>query len=143
MAISDLYASGQHKQEIGHFASIVKIAKTDNIISEGEKILLDRAAKKLHISAVEYEKILENPEKFPVNPPVSYEERIERLHRLTRMVFANDHVEKEQVHLLRKIAVALHFSTDNIDKICSKAIQLVARNSDLETFSTSIKEINH
>ncbi len=143
MAISDLFSSGQHKQEIGHFASIVKIAKTDSIISEGEKILLDRAAKKLHISATEYEKILENPDKFPVNPPVSYEERIERLHRLTQMIFANNHVEKEQVHLLRKIAVALHFSTDNIDQICSKAIQLIARNSDLETFSTSIKEINH
>ncbi len=142
MAISDLFSSGQHKQEIGHFASIVKIAKTDSIISEGEKILLDRAAKKLHISATEYEKILENPDKFPVNPPVSYEERIERLHRLTQMIFANNHVEKEQVHLLRKIAVALHFSTSNIDKICSKAIQLVARNSDLETFSATIKEIN-
>ena len=53
MSISDLYSSGKHKQEIGHFASIVKIAKTDGIISEGEQLLLDRAAKKLNINEEE------------------------------------------------------------------------------------------
>ena len=50
MSISDLYSSGKHKQEIGHFASVVKIAQTDNIITEGEQKLLDRTARRLHIS---------------------------------------------------------------------------------------------
>ena len=142
MAISDLYSSGKHKQEIGHFASIVKIAKTDNIISEGEQNLLDRAAKKLHISTEEYNTILNNPEKFPVNPPISYEERIERLHRLTRMIFADDNIENEQINLLQKIAIALHFSTENYEKVCNKAIELVAKSSNLDYFITEIKKIN-
>jgi hypothetical protein len=33
MAISDLYSSGQHKQELGHFANIVKVAKVDGKIT--------------------------------------------------------------------------------------------------------------
>jgi tellurite resistance protein len=41
MAISDLYTSGRHKQEIGHFANIVKIAKADGEMSEAEKELLN------------------------------------------------------------------------------------------------------
>lgn len=45
MAISDLYSSGQHKQEIGHFANIVKIARADGKITDGEKELLIRAGK--------------------------------------------------------------------------------------------------
>mgnify|MGYP000218144305 CR=1 FL=1 len=47
MAISDLYSSGKHKQEIGHFASVVKIAKSDGIIEENEQKLLDKTAKKV------------------------------------------------------------------------------------------------
>ena len=79
MSISDLYSSGKHKQEIGHFASVVKIAITDDVITEGEQKLLNRAARKLNISETEYEKILKNPDAFPVNPPAGYDESIERL----------------------------------------------------------------
>lgn len=142
MSISDLYSSGKHKQEIGHFASIVKIAKTDNVITEGEQKLLDLAAKKLHISEHEYQEILKSPEKFPVNAPVSYDERIERLYRLTKMIFADDNVDKDQVSLMRKIAVALQFPLDNVEKVCDEAIHLVMNDNDLEDFTSAIKKVN-
>lgn len=142
MSISDLYSSGKHKQEIGHFASIVKIAKTDGIISEGEQLLLDRAAKKLNINEEEYSVILKSPEKFPVNPPVSYDERIERLYLLTKMIFADEDVAKEEVSILRKIAVALHFSADNAEKVCDEAIHLVLNDNDLDDFTAAIKNVN-
>ncbi|MCF2874819.1 MULTISPECIES: TerB family tellurite resistance protein [unclassified Tenacibaculum] len=142
MAISDLYSSGKHKQEKGHFASVVKIAKTDGIISEGEQKLLDRAAKKLHINKSEYDEILKSPEKFPVNPPVSYDERIERLYRLTKMIFADEHVDKDQVILMQKIAIALHFPTDNVEKVCDEALHLVLNDNDLDDFTNAIKKVN-
>lgn len=142
MSISDLYSSGKHKQEIGHFASVVKIAQTDGIISEGEQKLLDRAAKKLHINQSEYTEILKSPEKFPVNPPVSYDERIERLYRLTKMIFADEHVDKDQVILLRKIAVALQIPNDNVEKVCDEALHLVMNNNDLDDFIAAIKKVN-
>ncbi|OSY89037.1 hypothetical protein WH52_05090 [Tenacibaculum holothuriorum] len=142
MSISDLYSSGKHKQEIGHFASIVKIAKTDNVITEGEQKLLDRAAKKLHISESEYENILKSPEKYPVNSPVSYDERIERLYRLTKMIFADGDVDKNEVSLMRKIAVALQFPLDNVEKVCDEAIHLVMNDNDLDDFTTAIKNVN-
>ncbi|WP_299156251.1 TerB family tellurite resistance protein [uncultured Tenacibaculum sp.] len=142
MAISDLYSSGKHKQEKGHFASIVKIAKANGIISNGEQKLLDRAAKKLHINQVEYAEILKSPEKFPVNPPISYDERIERLYRLTKMVFADDHVHKDQVILMQKIAIALHFPIDNVEKVCDEALHLVLNNNDLDNFTNAIKKVN-
>ncbi|WCC44879.1 TerB family tellurite resistance protein [Tenacibaculum finnmarkense] len=69
MSISDLYSTGKHKQEIGHFASIVKIAKTDGTISEKEQQLLERVAKRLNIDQTEYTAVLKSPEKYPVNPP--------------------------------------------------------------------------
>ena len=142
MAISDLYSSGKHKQEIGHFASVVKIAKSDGIIEENEQKLLDKTAKKLNINQVEYVEILKNPDKYPVNPPVNYDERIERLYRLTKMIFADEHIDKEQIILMQKTAVALHFSIDNVEKVCDEAIHLVMNNNDLDDFTTAIKRVN-
>ncbi len=142
MAISDLYSSGKHKQEIGHFASIVKLAKSNGIISEGEQKLLDSASKKLNINEIEYAEILKNPEKYPVNPPINYDERIERLYRLTKMIFADEHVDKDQVSLMQKIAVALQFPTDNVEKVCDEAIHLVMNDNDLDDFTSAIKKVN-
>ncbi|WP_233899978.1 tellurite resistance TerB family protein [Tenacibaculum piscium] len=142
MSISDLYSSGKHKQEIGHFASVVKMATTDGVITEKEQQFLERIAKKLNIDATEYTAILKNPEKFPVNPPVSYEERIERLFRLTRMLYADEHIDKKEVSLLQKVAVALHFPNDNVEKVCDEAIFLVMNNNDLEDFTLAIKKVN-
>lgn len=142
MPFSDLYSSGKHKQEIGHFANIVKIAKADGIISEEEEKLLQRASKRLHISEEEFQKVLENPEKFPVNPPTNYDERIERLYRLTKMIFADDKVGLSEVQLMRKIAVGLRFSIDNAEKVCDEAIHLVMNDNDLEDFTAAIKKVD-
>ncbi len=142
MPISDVYSSGKHKQEIGHFANIVKIAKTDNTITKEENELLKRTAKKLNISDNEYNKILENPENYPANPPINYDERIERLHVLTKMIFADGEVNREEVKVMRKIAVALHFPIKNIEKVCDEAIHLVLNENSLEEFIKAIKNVN-
>lgn len=142
MAISDLYSSGKHKQELGHFASIVKLAEDDGVITEGEQELLDRAARRLHINETEYKAILKNPEKYPINPPVSYDNRIERLYRLAKMVLADGKVDLHEMQVLRKIAVGLHFSEDNAEKVCDEAIHLIMNDNDLDDFTTAIKKVN-
>ncbi len=142
MSISDLYSSGKHKQEIGHFASIVKLAEDDGIITKDEQKLLDRTARKLNISEEEYTKILKNPEKFPINPPVNYNERIERLYRLAKMVLVDGKIDLHEVKLMRKIAIGLHFSEDNTEKVCDEAIHLVMNDNDLEDFIPAIKKVD-
>jgi len=142
MSISDLYSSGKHKGDLGHFASVVKIAKIDHVISEGEHKLLDRVARNINISDEEYAKILKDPTKYPMNPPVSYNERIERLYQLTKMILADNEVSKDEVSLMRKVAVGLHFSIDNAEKVCDEAIFLVMNDNDVEDFTKAIKKVN-
>lgn len=142
MSISDLYASGKHKQEVGHFANLVKVAIANNTISEGEQQFLNKAAKKLNISEEEYSDILKSPDKYPINPPIGYDESIERLYRLTKMVYADGHIHESQVHLLRKVATALSIPLDNVEKVCDEAIHLVMNNNDLEAFTGAIKKVN-
>lgn len=142
MAISDIYSSGEHKRNLGHFASIVKMAKVDDVISEGEQKLLDRAARRLNITDEEYKEILKNPEKHPINPPIGYDASIERLYRLAKMIYADDAPSKEEVELLKKIATGLTFKIEMIDAIVSEAVHLIMNDNDLEDFTKAIKAVN-
>ena len=71
MSISDLFDSGFRNRNKGHFSAIVRVALSDGTITTEEKKFLDKLAIKLEISQAEYEEILENPLKYPVNPPLN------------------------------------------------------------------------
>lgn len=142
MTLSEIYTSGIQKQNRGHFANIVKIAKADNKVTTEEQALLFKIAKNLNLSPTNYSKILENPYKFPINPPATSEDRITRLYGLATMVLVDGDVAKEEIKLMQKIAVGLGFSSRNIEKVCEKAIELILINTDLEPFIEAIKKIN-
>jgi len=142
MSISDLYSSGVHKNNVGHFACIVKMAMADKVITDGEQDLLESLAKRLNISKEEYKKIVKNPDKFPINPPVSYDTRIARLYNLTQMIYADEEVSKEEVSILFRVVVGLGFPQDNAEKVSDEALHLVMNNNNLEDFTKAIKRVN-
>ncbi len=142
MSFSDLFDSGFKKRNEDHFASIVRVAMDDGIITDEEKAFLDRLARNLDIGEGDYKLILKNYQSHPINPPTSYDRRLERLYDLVRMVYA-DHIKGEsQVLLLKKIAVGLGFSTSNAMYVVDKALNLVNDGVDLDTFTEEIKHMN-
>ena len=143
MSISDLYDSGFRNRNKGHFSAIVRVALSDGALSQEEKKFLDKLAVKLEISQAEYEEILENPLKYPVNPPLMHTRRLERLYDLARMVYADEHViaEKER-ELLTRFSLALGFTPDNISYIVDKALKLVDMHADLDTFTYEMQHMN-
>ncbi len=134
MSFSDLFDSEFKLRNKGHFASIVRVALTDGKFSPEEKAFLDKLALRLEISAVEYEEILENPLQYPINPPYLHEQRLERLYDLARIVHVDHHLGDQQEMLLRKIGVALGFNVDNVNYIIDKALKLVDKEVDYDTF---------
>ncbi len=142
MAISDYNLSGEQKRNIAHFASIVKLALADDVITEGEEKMLKRLAKRFHILEDKYTEIIEAPEKYPINASHSYNERIEHLYDLAKMIYADGEVSGEEAIVLRKICVGLGFPTDNVEKIADEAIHLVLNGNDLEEFTKAIKQVN-
>ncbi len=143
MSISDLFDSGFKTRNEDHFAAIVRVAMDDGIISEEEKLFLDRLARNLDISDLEYKKILKDYQSHPINPPTSYESRLERLYDLARMVYVDHIKEDKQVVLLKKIGIGLGFSPKNVMYVIDKALTLVNEGVDLDTFKDEIKHMNH
>ena len=142
MSISDLFDSGFKKRNEDHFAAIVRVAMDDGVITDEEKAFLDRLADNLGISESEYKTILKDYKSHPINPPVSYDQRLERLYDLARMVYV-DHIKGDHEEiLLRKIAVGLGFHAVNVKYIVDKALTLVNNGVDLDTFTDQIKNMN-
>ncbi len=142
MTIADYFATGKHQKNLGHFANLVEIAKVDDVITEGEEKLLKRTAKRLNITDEEYDKVLKNPEKYPINPPVGYDESIVRLYRLGQMIYADDTPTKDEVSVLKKAIIALSFPLENVDKIASETVHLIMNDNDIEEFTKAIKNVN-
>ena len=142
MSFSDLFDSEFKSRNKGHFSAIVRVAIADGVVIPEEKAFLDTLAGKLEISAAEYEEILENPLKYPINPPYSYAQRLERLYDLARMVHVDHHLGDKQDVLLRKFGLALGFTPGNVNYIIDKALSLLDQKVDLDTFTYEMQHMN-
>jgi hypothetical protein len=141
MSFSDLFDSEFKTRNKGHFSAIVRVALADGYSSVEEQTFLDKLAANLEISNSEYEEILENPTKYPINPPYSYNERLERLFDLGRMVYIDDELGEGQLQLLEKFGIALGFTPSNVEFIVRKALKLIEKKSDLDTFIYEMKNM--
>lgn len=142
MSISELYDSGFRKRNSDHFAAIVRVAMSDGVITDSEMEFINRLARNLDITEDEYKAILKDHGSHPINPPVSYDSRLERLYDLTRMVWADGVKEDAQVKLLHKFCVGLGFHAVNAKYVTLKALELVKNEVSLEEFQYGIKNMN-
>jgi uncharacterized tellurite resistance protein B-like protein len=142
MSISDLFDSEFKSRNKGHFSAIVRVASADGDLSKEEKEFLDKLAVRLEISAAEYEEILENPLKYPINPPYLNSQRLERLYDLSRMVYADHILGPKQKEILTKFALALGFTPGNVSYIVDKALSLMLMNVDSDTFVYEMTHMN-
>ncbi len=142
MGISDLYMSIGLKRNISHFANMVKVAKSDKIITPHELELLKKIAKAYNISDKKFKKIIKSPEKTPTLAYLDCEERIERFYDLLKMVSVDHKPQTKEISVLRRIAAGLAFPIQNVDKIVDTAIQIDIINCDMDTFKKKILKAN-
>ncbi len=112
MSILEAYESGKHESNVSHFAAIVKLANIDGSINNEEETVLKRLAFKLDVSEEEVKPIFKNPEKYPLIPPYSLDERIERLHDLCSIIYADHVIDEAERKLIFKYAIGLGFTTE-------------------------------
>ena len=141
MSFSDLFNSGFTTRNQDHFASIVRVALSDNAISQEEKAFLDRLAQNLDISKETYASILKDYKTHPINPPISLERRIERLYDLARMVNVDQIKDVHEVTMLSKIAIGLGFQTETVSEVVNTSLKLVSDKVDFETFQEEMKRV--
>ncbi|MGC6422317.1 MAG: TerB family tellurite resistance protein [Flavobacteriaceae bacterium] len=134
MSISDLYSSGFKTRNRDHFAAIVRVALSDNIITAEEEAFIKRLAIFLEIEEEEVATIISDPDKYPINPPANETRRLERLYDLTRMVYADQIADDSEKALLQRLVVGLGFDASEAEKVVEKALSLVQEGKDEDEF---------
>lgn len=134
MSFTDLFESGEHSRNVGHFASIVSMAAVDGDLNAEEEKLLIRFARKLDINESEYAEILKNPSKYPINPPNDADRRLERMHDLFEIIFADHEIDDNERFLLEKYAIGLGYTTELAQKLIKRSIQIYDGGLDLEDY---------
>lgn len=142
MSILDLFDSGFKNRNQDHFAAIVRVAMSDGIITDEERAFLHRLAARLDITELEYKEILKDYKSHNISPPSSYDQRLERLYDLARMVYADNVLGEKQTGMLERLGVGLGFSTGNISYVVDKALKLVNAGVDKDNFIDEIKNLN-
>lgn len=141
MSIKDLYSSGFRERNRDHFAAIVRVALSDGEITTDEKNFLDRLANNLDVEEPEYEKILENPFIYPVNPPLSHDRRLERLYDIARMVYVDEIAEEPEMRIMQRLAIGLGFRTSKVDEVIERAMVLISEGSTIDRFTDEMKHL--
>lgn len=142
MSILDMFDSGFKKRNQDHFAAIVRVAMSDDVITEDERTFLHRLAARLDITEAEYKTILKDYKSHEINPPTSYDLRLERLYDLARMVYADHVLGEKQQAMLERLGIGLGFSTGNVSYVVDKALKLVNAGVDRDNFIDEIKNMN-
>ncbi|MFV8225523.1 TerB family tellurite resistance protein [Christiangramia aquimixticola] len=142
MSFSDLFGSGEHLRNLSHFASIVNLAAVDGDINEQEEELLKRFARKLDINEEEYAKIIDNPLAFPLSGYNSIERRLERLHDLFKIIFADHEIDDEEMELIKKYAIGLGFSSQASEGIIKRSVQIFSGQLSFDDYRYLLEREN-
>lgn len=140
MAFNDLFDSGKHKKNLGHFASMVTLASADGAVNENELALLKRLARKLDVDNSEFEEILETPGRYPINPPNNKFERLERIYDLFKIIYADHQMEESEEKLIQKYALGLGFNSEEAQRIIKKSVKIFSGRIDYEDFESIINK---
>jgi len=137
--MSNVFSSNFKNRNRDHFASIVKVALSDDIITDDERKFINRLAILLEIETAEADEIILNPDSYQINPPASELKRLERLYDLSRIVVADDIADEAEIKLLIKLTIALGFPIEEANSIVEKSIKLVQSGADEDDFILSLK----
>ncbi len=112
---------------------MVSLAQASGMDKE-ELEVLERFKSKLDISDADYEAILKNPSNYPINPPNNSDERIQWLHDLFKIVFADHEMQEAEHKLLRRYATAIGYNDADAEYLVQRSIEIFSGHMNLEDY---------
>jgi len=143
MTIIDAFENAEFRNQISVLATLVKLSLSDNVLDEAEMKIIEKVARNYGLNDPDsLKEIIRNYEKYQLEPTYNYNERIEQLYRLMQVIYADDHLDKAELKILKNSIVALGFSPKKLDVIYETAVGKIADNADLDDFIEAIKKVN-
>jgi uncharacterized tellurite resistance protein B-like protein len=132
MSIAEIFESGERKQHKSHFTSLVLMAQSDGVFSDDEQKLIAKIGKGIGLSQAQMDELIKDAAKYPVNPPVSKEDRITRLVELVEVIYSDGVLEDNEVSMFQRFGTALGFSDDQMLDTASAVIKGLSEGKNTE-----------
>jgi uncharacterized tellurite resistance protein B-like protein len=136
--IAQLFETGEQVALKGHFQNLVMLARVDGVVDESERALLARIANRLSLSDEQVKSICDDNQSYPSVPPVSKEERYDRLIQLIQMVLVDGGIESSEAGLIHKYSIALGFVEAESAEIGDKIIAELKAGKSREDILSSL-----
>ena len=120
--IAQFFETGEQSALKGHFQNLVMLARVDGVIDERERKLLVRIANRLSLSDEQVKTICDDTVNYPSFPPVSKEDRYDRLIQLVEMILVDGEIDSLENELIFKYSIALGFVENEFSLINEKII---------------------
>ena len=143
MGIIDAFENAEFRNKISVLATLIKLSFADGVLDEAEMKIIEKLAKNSGLqNADDLKYIIKNYEKYSIEPTYNYDERIEQFYNLSRIIYADGHIDKAELKILKNSIVALGFPASKTDDLYEAAVGLIADDVDLDEFTREIKKIN-
>ncbi len=142
MSIFDAIANAEYRQHISLLATLIKLSYADGQLDEKEWQTIVKVAEKY---GLEDEKTLQylrkNYSKYALETPFTLDDRISQLYEMTKLAYADGHLNDKELRILKRSVIGLGFPPDKMELIFETAVSAIKNNADKETFAKLIKDI--
>lgn len=115
-----------------HFVRLYQMALIDDNFDVLELQMLYHLAEERGIPKEELDKLFLNPTDHTTNIPIDLNTRIEYLYDLTRIIWADGHIDNDEKNTLKKYCKKFEFLDENIDELSDYLIDCVQKGISKE-----------
>jgi len=121
-------------------ALLFKLAKTDNSVSNIEKLYLRDIANSIGVDTFSIDEILEDPESYPLKVPLDERERMTILYYLLFMMRVDGRIEKGEEKLVYEAGFRLGFNEKLLEDLIGVMKTYLNKEIPPEVMLTQIKK---
>ena len=114
--IAHRFETGEQSSQKGHFRNLIMLARIDGMVAEEEKALLERISRRIGLTDEQVKEVKDDSNSYPMIPPVSREERYERLIQLVQMTCVDGEIDPKEDVLIHRYGIALGFTQERLDE---------------------------
>lgn len=132
MTILDHLEHAGKKQNKRHFMNLIQVAMSDGIVDQTELKMLHRLGRKMDLTDIEIDELIDSTSNAAYNPPYELSKRFEQVYEIVKMVLADGVIDKNEMRLANSFATEAGFSENEIPKLLVLLISGIKEGKDEE-----------
>jgi len=112
--------------------NLIQVAMSDGIVDQTELKMLHRLGRKMDLTDIEIDELIDSTSNAAYNPPYELSKRFEQVYEIVKMVLADGVIDKNEMRLANSFATEAGFSENEIPKLLVLLISGIKEGKDEE-----------